>query len=264
MKKTWIFAIALFILAFGLGQSVSADGLKVDLVTDGIILAGGMAAAVLSDQLLPPLPPPWGSLGTPDIGSVNALDRALMYPYSHGLDLAGTVLMYSSVLAPGLFALVMDPGDIFTMGIVYGQAVTYAFAVKNILNYLLPRDRPYMYKGGASEVDSSEDDQSFPSGQTTVAFAAATAGVTIYAMSFPDSPYLIPFAIASYGMAVITGSLRVAAGTHFVTDVVVGAALGSAVGYLVPFLHRQHGSEDRTGGLSLETTGPDLVVRYSY
>ena len=170
------FATALFVFAIAQGHQTFADALKVDLLTDGIILAGGVAAAGLSELLLPSLPPPWGSLGTPDIGSVNSLDRAVMFPYSHGFDLASTILEYSSVAAPALFALVLDPGDFLTMGIVYGQAVSYAFAVKNLLNYLLPRYRPYVYNGGAAGVSSSEDDMSFPSGHATVAFAAAMAG----------------------------------------------------------------------------------------
>jgi len=241
-----------------------ADKLNVDPVTDGIILAGGVAAAALTELLLPPLPPPWGTLGTPDIATVNAFDRWAMFSYSHGFDLASTILEYSTVAAPAVFALLLDPGDFLSMGIVYGQAVTYAYAVKNLLNYLVPRYRPYMYEGGAAGVDPVENDLSFPSGHTTVAFAAATAGVTIYAMSYPDSPYLVPFAVASYGVAVLTASFRVAAGMHFLTDVIAGAALGSAVGYLVPFLHRQRPSEARSGGLSLETTGQDLLVRFRY
>jgi len=253
----------LFALALSIVRPTFADVPRVDLVTDGIILAGGVAAAGLS-ELLGSLPPPWGSLGAPNISSVNTLDQAAMFPYSHGLDLASTLLEYSTAAAPALFALVLDPGDFIPMALVYGEAVSYAFAVKNVLNFLLPRYRPYMYSGGAPGVASTEDDQSFPSGHATVAFAAATAGVTIYAMSFPDSPFLVPFAVTSYGMAVLIGVFRVTSGMHFVTDVVAGAALGSAIGYLVPYLHRQRTSKDRTGGLSLECTGPDLLVRFSY
>jgi membrane-associated phospholipid phosphatase len=36
-----------------------------------------------------------------------------------------------------------------------------------------------------------------------------------------------------------TGLLRVLAGKHFPTDVIVGAVAGSAVGLTVPFLHRR-------------------------
>ena len=39
--------------------------------------------------------------------------------------------------------------------------------------------------------------------------------------------------------AAVTASLRVAAGKHFFTDVLTGAGVGSAVGFLVPYLHRR-------------------------
>ena len=45
------------------------------------------------------------------------------------------------------------------------------------------------------------------------------------------------FSILLYAGAVGVAALRVAAGKHFPTDVVAGAALGSAVGWLVPTIH---------------------------
>jgi membrane-associated phospholipid phosphatase len=246
-----------------LPRATSAGALNVDLASDGAILAGGIAAAGLS-ELLPSLPSPWGGLGAPTSGGINPLDRWLMFPYSHGFDVASTIFQYSTVAVPALVGLAFDTENFIPMGIVYLQAVSYALAAKNLLGYLVPRYRPYVYMGGALGVASSEDDQSFPSGHATVAFAAATAGVTIYAMSFPDSPYLIPFAIASFGMAVTTASFRVAAGMHFVTDIMAGAALGSAIGFFVPFLHRTQQTEDRHGQFSLEISGQDLRIRYSY
>jgi hypothetical protein len=92
-------SVGLFVLALSVAQPACADRLNVDPVTDGIILAGGAAAAGLSELLLPSLPTPWGSLGAADIGTVNGLDRAAMFPYSHGFDLASTILEYSSVAA---------------------------------------------------------------------------------------------------------------------------------------------------------------------
>jgi hypothetical protein len=42
-------------------------------------------------------------------------------------------------------------------------------------------------------------------------------------------------------MLLLSGSLplRVQAGKHFPTDVLVGAAVGSAIGYFIPYFHRQ-------------------------
>ena len=47
-------------------------------------------------------------------------------------------------------------------------------------------------------------------------------------------------------LATLTGIARVKAGVHYPTDVIAGAIAGSAIGYLVPRLHRK-GGEGRLG-----------------
>jgi membrane-associated phospholipid phosphatase len=60
---------------------------------------------------------------------------------------------------------------------------------------------------------------SFPSGHTTVAFAAAT----VFAMEYRDKP-IIP--IIAYSAASLIGVSRITENRHWATDVLVGAALG--------------------------------------
>ena len=45
--------------------------------------------------------------------------------------------------------------------------------------------------------------------------------------------------LISFGMAAVTGALRMASGNHFFTDVITGAVIGTACVFLVPFLHSQ-------------------------
>jgi membrane-associated phospholipid phosphatase len=40
-------------------------------------------------------------------------------------------------------------------------------------------------------------------------------------------------------MGSIIGATRIAAGQHFPSDVLVGAAAGTAIGLLIPWLHRR-------------------------
>jgi membrane-associated phospholipid phosphatase len=47
------------------------------------------------------------------------------------------------------------------------------------------------------------------------------------------------------GTAAAVGGLRIAAGKHFPTDILAGAAVGSLVGYLVPRLHLRRGPFSR-------------------
>jgi membrane-associated phospholipid phosphatase len=261
-KGPWIIVLVICGLLAAGTSSATADSIRLDWAVDGPLLGGGVALAGIGELLLPKLPPPWGPLGAPDISQVNPFDRSIMFSYSHPLDLASTILEYSMAGLPLAFALIVDSGDILPLGVVYVESISLALAAKNLLNYLIPRYRPYMYEGGAPGVDSSENDLSFPSGHSTIVFAAATAGVTLFAIYSPGSPYFLPFAIASYTLATATASLRVLCGMHFATDVIIGAALGAAFGYIVPTLHARASS--RQAGLHINATMDRLSLSYVY
>jgi undecaprenyl-diphosphatase len=71
-----------------------------------------------------------------------------------------------------------------------------------------------------------------------MAFAAAAFGVTVAALDLPSgSPWFLPFAATEVSLAVLTASFRVFSGTHFMTDVIAGAALGTAIGIALPLIH---------------------------
>jgi membrane-associated PAP2 superfamily phosphatase len=61
--------------------------------------------------------------------------------------------------------------------------------------------------------------ESFPSGHTTVAFAAAT----VFAMEYKNIP-IVP--IIAYSAATSIGLSRIIQNQHWISDVLVGAALG--------------------------------------
>lgn len=107
-------------------------------------------------------------------------------------------------------------------------------AVETVLKFLAGRQRPYSAnpdsivvtpKFGGPLYKSPKDENgkklysSFPSGHTTVAFAAAT----VFAMEYRDKP-LIP--ILSYSVASLIGVSRITENKHWATDVLAGAALG--------------------------------------
>ena len=86
---------------------------------------------------------------------------------------------------------------------------------------------------GQREVDKN---LSFFSGHTTLAFVVATTMATELSLRHHK---LAPVAWA-LGMAGATcvAMLRVSSDNHFVTDTIVGAVVGSAIGVIVPVIHR--------------------------
>ena len=67
---------------------------------------------------------------------------------------------------------------------------------------------------------------SFPSGHTTVIFAAAT----VYAEEYRNIPW-VPY--VSYGVATLVGLSRITENKHWISDVFAGAALGYVTGLQV-------------------------------
>ena len=81
---------------------------------------------------------------------------------------------------------------------------------------------------------SPDDKLSFWSGHTSIAFSAAAAATQIARLRGRSGWRWL--AAATFGAAALTGYLRVAADRHWTTDVVTGAAMGTATGLVVPWL----------------------------
>jgi membrane-associated phospholipid phosphatase len=222
-----------------------------------MLLAGG-------SELLPSLLPP-ASPAAPQAGDVNAFDAVFLVPYSAGLDKAGDACQYAILAVPVLSLFLGDVQDGLGALTVAAEAYSVAYGLKNLLKYAFPRWRPYFYTGGATGVDVDEAAESFPSGHSTLAFTAAAVNTWLFARLLPDSPWFLPFAGLNYALAGATAVLRVASGVHFTTDVIVGALLGTAVGWGVPAL-RAALLEGKDGGrvsFAASADGVSLRLRFN-
>jgi membrane-associated phospholipid phosphatase len=112
------------------------------------------------------------------------------------------------------------------------------------------RERPYAHYGVS---DSPEANLSFPSGHTSRAFALATsAGMIAHARGYSIEP--IVWAVGM-SLAGTSAYLRIAADSHYLTDVLAGAALGISAGLTVPWLMRREVEVVATGrGMALAGT----------
>jgi membrane-associated phospholipid phosphatase len=85
-------------------------------------------------------------------------------------------------------------------------------------------------KGLITETRPDGTENTFPSGHTATAFFGATILAHEYRDTHPE------FVIAGYTLAAATGALRIANNKHWVTDVLMGSAIGIAsaeLAYLV-------------------------------
>jgi undecaprenyl-diphosphatase len=194
---------------------------------------------------------------------VPALDAVFMGPWNGTADAISTATELIAALSPMAFAAFAGD-DWLECAVITAESLLWASAAKDLLKYAFPRLRPWTYYGySAVPADSlGEAWISFPSGHTTVAFAGAAALATI-ALSTdklgPAGPWL---AAGGLGLAATTGILRMAAGAHFLSDVLAGAALGAGIGWLTAFFHLK--SASAPGGeapaVSLSPTASGLKI----
>jgi membrane-associated phospholipid phosphatase len=117
------------------------------------------------------------------------------------------------------------------------QSYITGAAVERVVKFISGRQRPYAVNENKVEgepvfhgpfhvmrdIRGKRLSSSYPSGHTTVAFAAAT----FYAMEYGNKPWVPVFA---YSAATIIGLSRITQNAHWATDVLAGAALGYLTG----------------------------------
>jgi membrane-associated phospholipid phosphatase len=168
---------------------------------------------------------------------VNGLDRFAIANRSDAADVTTDVLVGMAMIFPPL----LDYGDVGASRewledtLVFAQALAINGALVTAVKYLVQRPLPRTYDGrDASLVETASGYRSFYSGHVSTTMAALTAASMTLTLRHHVGawPWLVS---AGVGATVAVG--RVAAGRHFPTDVLVGAAAGTAVGTLVSWLH---------------------------
>src|SRR5450631_178076 len=139
--------------------------------------------------------------------------------------------------ALGAYGFIFKNTKMQTTTLLATQAYLAGGAVEGVTKFLSGRTRPSLYDPGteaeprflgpfsktAKDAGGKKVYSSFPSGHTTVAFAAAT----VFALEYKDK-LIVP--IIAYSAATMIGLSRITENKHWSTDVLVGAALGFLTG----------------------------------
>jgi membrane-associated phospholipid phosphatase len=142
------------------------------------------------------------------------------------------------VAGGALLAAVSGVGPTRARGdvVVLANAVAWTAAATEWLKVGFHRARPALYQDGAVQAAAQASNRkSFPSGHTSTAFATAVAYTTLAQRQ--RLPHATRNSVLLLGGATGVGTLRVLGGKHFPTDVLAGAAIGSAIGWIVARFH---------------------------
>jgi membrane-associated phospholipid phosphatase len=127
------------------------------------------------------------------------------------------------VLGSGAGAVFDEVLPVVESGVIAGD-------LAQVVKFSVGRQRPYAHfnPSGAPDID---DNLSFFSGHSALAFSLATsAGMMAHRRHSRLEPYVWG---AGLSLAASTAYLRIAADKHYLTDVIVGAGVGVAVGFAV-------------------------------
>jgi len=241
MRRRWLLTLLMLRLLPD-GSLVAGSPYRLDWSHDGWIAGGGAVLGVAAfagrhggTGLTP------GELAQLNPASLNGFDRGAVRNYSAAADDASDWLVYGLIASPALFLAGSDVRDeLGTLAVMYAEAMALTFTSIEVLKSSTQRIRPLSYHPGVPAGERTDPDarRSFPSSHTAFAFGSAVFLSTVYADMQPGSDWSPLLWGGTLLAASAVGTLRYAAGAHFPSDILAGALLGGAIGYLVPLVHR--------------------------
>lgn len=184
-----------------------------------------------------------------DPADLNSIDRSAADNYSTKAKSASDKFFYGSMPAPLIFLLDKRMRkDAAKIGLLYLEAMAVTGTVYTSSAMIANRFRPYAYnpnvemgtrRGGGAR-------NSFPAGHPGLVATSTFFMAKVYSDYHPNMKNKWILYTAAGGISLTTGILRVKAGQHFPTDVMVGIPLGVLSGILVPHFHKNRNNNNWT------------------
>lgn len=164
---------------------------------------------------------------------------ALRWSNRNRADRISDALLHGSFLVPVGFLAAGGRTAALNDGALVAESALVTMALTQATKKLVHRPRPYAHRGDPPPGTHADDERahvSFFSGHASTTFALAVSTGTIALLrDQKNAGWALGTGLT---VAATTSYLRIAAERHYFSDVVVGAVVGSAVGWLVPHLHR--------------------------
>jgi len=235
-----------------------------------VAIGGGWSGYLLVDKLYKKSPSTQEQILSLTSANINAFDRRWVYPYNATLDKNSYYPFYGCLALPVILPLTGNDmrNDYFKLCFLYLETLSVTGIFGTTSTYLVDRYRPYVYDAN-TPIDtklSPNAKNSFYAGHVEIVAVSTFFISEVYAGYYPESKMKWVFftmaGLATAGM----GCVRIAAGMHFPSDVLLGAATGTLSGIFVPYFHKHKVIKDPAFSFNLyeanNTYGASLVYKF--
>ncbi len=259
--------LTFLLVIFFTANTFAQSPYKTDWKKNSIMLGGSVGIAFLASFYDDSL----SSLTVDEINAlsrddINSFDRSATYNCSESDADISDIVVASCLAAPlALFLSEEIRSDFTTVGVMYLETLLLATFTPSF-GKANERIRPLAYCEDAP-MDRKQEawiKRSFFSGHTTWAFSSAVFFATVYSDYYPNSKWKPYVWGGSLLAASAVGYLRYSSGVHFPTDVLVGATVGSAIGYFIPYIYRNRDGSNLSVSPQVGLDRFQLALNYSF
>lgn len=197
-----------------------------------------------------------------DKNNINGFDRWAAGKSNEDADRQSNLLFYGSMPLPLLFLAAKETRQDFgKISFLYLEAMSITGLLYTGSTYFVDRYRPEAYDLNIPAQDRTSGNlrNAFFAGHVALVATSTFFMAQVYNDYHPDSKWKYVFYGAAGAATVTTAYLRHIAGKHFPSDILLGTAIGTASGILVPRLHRNL----KIGGNALRIT-PHIGNGYGF
>lgn len=172
---------------------------------------------------------------------INRFDRWAADVYNERAEKISDVPFYAAMPLPLLLLADKDiRKDAFKYLFLYWETMAVTGVLYTGTPMAFERYRPLAYndKAPMGERTSGVVKNSFFAGHVALVASSTFFIAKVYADYHPDSKIKWLFYTGASAATLLTGYLRHAGGKHFPSDIIVGTAIGTATGILVPHFHK--------------------------
>jgi membrane-associated phospholipid phosphatase len=235
--------------------------LALDLTITGAMGASIILLTIYQPELLPKTCR-WCTPPGIDVAARNAL---VWTGAERTADILSTVIDAAIPASAATYLLLSaNGGGDVNAGLVDTLLVTEAAAAALLLNQvvklLVGRKRPHVFFKNDLGYAESEDNLSFYGGHTSFAFSVTAATVTVAAMRGYAGVGIV--AGVGFTLSAAVGYLRIAADQHYLTDILIGSAVGGLIGWAVPRIFHSPiptSTQGTSAGMKMPPVGLTLV-----